>query len=76
MPRQRLSKEQMYSQLHSLDESLRVKPVEEIIEDSYSQSDVQLEKQKARARKQQEKERKREEQRQARRQKRGEWHGK
>ena len=65
----------MYSQLHSLDESLKVKPIEEGVEISYGQSDAWLEKQKAKARKQQERERKREERLQARQQKKGGGHG-
>ena len=72
---QKQSKEKMYSQLHSLDESLKVKPIEEGVEISYGQSDAWLEKQKAKARKQQERERKREERLQARQQKKGGGHG-
>lgn len=72
----RQSEERMYSQLYSLDESLKVKPVEEIVEVSHSQSEAWLEKQKAKARKKQEKERKREERLRAKRQKKGGGHGK
>lgn len=73
---QKQSEEKMYSQLHSLNESLKVKPVEDIVEISHSQSDARLEKQKAKARTQQEKERKREERLRAKQQKKGGRHGK
>ena len=66
---QKQSKEKMYSQLHSLDEKLKVEPVEEVVDVQVRELDADFKKRKAKALKAAEKERRRAEKIQKKQQK-------
>ena len=66
---QKHSKEKMYSQLHSLDEKLKVEPVEEVVDVQVRELDADFKKRKAKALKAAEKERRRAEKIQKKQQK-------
>lgn len=71
---QKQSEEKMYSQLYTLDEQLKVKPVEEIVDVQVKELDADFKKRKAKALKAAEKEQRKAEKLQKKQQK-GEKHG-